>query len=122
MPIVSTDDHPARARDAAADVRNTEAALPVFDGLSTLRPYFRVDQDHLRKSFGLVLVFFSIARRGKTRHEHPETFVDLRRGEADALVLVHGLEHVVDELLKSRRAYLRRVDRTRTGAQDRVPH
>ena len=33
--------------------------------------------------------------------EQPEALVHLRRGQADSGILVHGLEHVIDQLLNA---------------------
>jgi hypothetical protein len=48
--------------------------------------------------------------------------VNLRSGEADALILAHRLEHVVDELLDARRRNFSGIDRSGAGAQDGVAH
>ena len=48
--------------------------------------------------------------------------MDLWGGQADALVLVHRLEHVVDELLDSRRSNLAGIERARGGAKHGVSH
>ncbi len=47
--------------------------------------------------------------------------MDLGRGEAGAVVGVHRLEHVADELLDGRCRDDARVDRLGDGAQDGVP-
>ena len=49
-------------------------------------------------------------------------FVNLRRRQADTVVLVHGVDHVVDELLHRRVLQLRALDLPRAGAQHRMAH
>ena len=49
--------------------------------------------------------------------EQPQPLVHLRRGQPDARVLLHRLEHVVDERLDPRRLDLGRRDGLRLGAQ-----
>ena len=46
----------------------------------------------------------------------------LRRRQPDAVILVHRLDHVVDELLHERIAERRLVERPRARAEHRVPH
>ena len=63
-----------------------------------------------------------VGARREAGDEQADALVHLRRGEADALILGHRLEHVVDQLLDARRLDLADVDRPRTGTQHRVAH
>ena len=48
--------------------------------------------------------------------------MNLRRRQADAVVLVHGIDHVVDQLLHRRILELGALDGTRPLAQNRMTH
>jgi hypothetical protein len=54
--------------------------------------------------------------------EDTQALVNLRRGKADTVVLVHGVDHVVDQLLQRKLLQLRAIDRARAGAQHRMTH
>ena len=69
-------------------------------------------------SASLVLVL-AVIERGD---EHPDALVHLRRREADAVVLGHGVDHVVDQLLDDRAPDLGLLERPRFRAQHRMPH
>ena len=56
------------------------------------------------------------------RHEDAQPFVNLRRRQADAVVLVHGVDHVVDQLLHRRLLQLGAFDLLRARAEDRMAH
>ena len=64
----------------------------------------RVDQRHQRHPpIVVVLIVLVVVGRGREAgDEQAQALVDLRRGQPDALVLPHRLEHVVDELLDAR--------------------
>ena len=76
----------------------------------------RVD-DHVR--LGLLLAVFSRIER---RDKHAQPFVHLRRRQADAVILGHRVEHVVDELLHRRGLDIAPFDRPRFGPQHGMPH
>ena len=56
------------------------------------------------------------------RDEQPQTFMYLRRGQADAVILVHRLDHVVDEFLEQRILELGLVERPRAFPEHGMPH
>ena len=56
------------------------------------------------------------------RHEQPQVLVNLRRGQTDSVVLVHGVDHVVDEPLHHRILEIAGADGAGGLAQDRVAH
>ena len=71
----------------------------------------------------MTIVIMSVVARGrKPGDEEPHAFVDLRRRQSNSLVLLHRLEHVVDELLDLRRADLGRMERAGLRAEDGMPH
>ncbi len=83
----------ARPRHAAADVGNAQAAFPVLDDLGADRRDLRVDdRDRRRRRLAVVVVV-------EARDEQPQALVHLRRRQADAVILDHRLDHVVDQLL-----------------------
>ena len=55
-------------------------------------------------------------------HEDAEPLVHLRRRQADAVVLVHGVDHVVDQLLHRRLLQLGAFDLPGARAQHRMAH
>ena len=67
-------------------------------------------------------IAFSSPLGVEDRDEHAPRFVHLRRRQADARILVHRLDHVIDELLELRRADLVLVDRARRLSKHRVTH
>ena len=54
--------------------------------------------------------------------EDAHALVHLRGGEADAVILLHRVDHVVDELLDGRGLEVRPLERTRPPAQDGMSH
>ena len=95
----------ARARHAAADVRDAQAALPVFHDLRADRRDDRIDEHH-RLVIGRQRV---VVVRRDGGDEDAQALVNLRRRQPDAVVLVHGVDHVVDQLLHRRAASARRA-------------
>jgi hypothetical protein len=82
-------------RDTAADIRNAQASLPVFDCLVANDDDLRINhRERLRRFIRLRLVL-----PVDGGDEDPEAFVDLRRCQANAVVLGHRVDHVVDEFL-----------------------
>ena len=67
-------------------------------------------------------VVLAIVARLERRDEDPDPFVHLRRGKADAVVLGHRVDHVVDQLLDDAAPYLGLLQRPSLRAQHRVPH
>ena len=106
-------------RHLAADVGDAQAAFPVLDELAADGGDLGVD-DRDRHDLGLagprVLCL-------EARDEDPHALVHLRRRQPDAVVLVHRLDHVVDELLDGRRDLIAaRSSGLRLGAQHGVAH
>ena len=59
-----------------------------------------VDEGHQRDALVfLVFVLVVVRSRREAGDEEAQALVHLGRGQPDALVLLHRLEHVVDELL-----------------------
>ena len=104
----------ARPRHAAADVGDAQAAFPVLDDVGADDGDLGVD-DRERRRFRLV-VLVAIVERGD---EQPEPLVHLRRGQTDAVILDHRVDHVVDQLLHDRAADLGLLERPRLRAQHR---
>src|SRR5262245_46739399 len=75
-----------------AKVGNAQATLPIFDQLLVEDSYLRIHKDSHRNSATRPLAFDDGNSKG---------FVNLRSGESDAVILHHGFEHVVDELLSA---------------------
>ena len=73
--------------------------------------------DHRHQRHPLLVVVVVVGARREAGHEQADALVHLRRGEADALILGHRLEHVVDQLLDARRLDLADVDRPAHGAR-----
>ena len=86
--------------------------FPPFDQAVVGRRDDRVDDDA-----GLGVV--AAVEHG---HEHAQALVHLRRRQADAVVLVHRLDHVVDELLEARIPDLGTLDGAGGPPQHRVSH
>src|SRR5437899_2496231 len=83
-----------RARDAAADVGNAEAAFPLVGGLVPDDVDFGVDERHQRNAvlFRVLVVFLVVPIidiRRDAGDEEPHAFVHLRRRQPDTLVLLH---------------------------------
>src|SRR5581483_3782769 len=93
----------AGARNAAANVRNAQAALPVLDRLSVHDGDLRIDQ---RKRFPLS-AFIAVVERGD---EDADALVHLRRRKTDAVVFDHRVDQVVDQLLHDRTCDFRAFD------------
>src|SRR5258705_8822141 len=102
------------ARHHAPDVGDAQAAFPPLFHRGTVRNDLRVD-DHGRFALG-VGVF--VEQRDKQAHP----FVHLRCGKADAVILVHRVDHVVDEFLEGRALDVGLVERLRAFTKDRVAH
>ena len=83
-----------------------------------------VDEGHQRDAVFLVLflVVLVVYVRREAGDEQPQARVYLRRGQPDTRVLLHRLEHVVDELLDPRRPDVGRFQRFRARAEHRMPH
>ncbi len=99
------------ARHAPPDLRDAETAFPVFRCLLPDRRDLGVDQGEQRHVplFVILLLFVAVGRRRESGNEEADALVHLRRRQADALVFLHRLEHVVDELLDAGRPDLGRV-------------
>ena len=61
-------------------------------------------------------------RASSAGDEQPQPFVDLRRRQADAVILDHRLDHVVDQLLDDRVADVGALEGARLRAQHRMAH
>src|SRR5690606_16966851 len=83
-----------RPGDTAADVGDAQAAFPPFDSLVADGRNLGVDE---RRRLALALLVG--VEHGD---EQPYALVDLGSGQANARILLHGLDHVVDELLELR--------------------
>ncbi len=118
LSIVGADDDAAGARHTTANLGNAQAPFPVFDRVDSVGADLGVDQHHLRNRLGLLIVL----RRRKARHEQPHALVHLRRREPDALILVHRLEHVVDELLDGSGADFGGIQRSSARPKHGVTH
>ena len=79
--------HPLGALDAVVDAGHRQAAFVAFHALVAGPQQLGVDQHQ-----ALVAFFRHVD------HDQALVHVDLGGGQADALGLVHGLEHVVDQL------------------------
>jgi hypothetical protein len=115
MPIVGLDADFARARHAAADVGNAQASLPVVNHVAADDRDFGVDQDD---RLPLIAVLGGI----EGGDEDAYALVHLRRREADAVVLGHRVDHVVDQLLSRGALDFRLVERPGLGTQHGMPH
>src|SRR5215467_3181888 len=79
-------------RNTAAEIRNTEAALPILDKFFIEYRHLRI-HDYSYRNF---------AARAMTFDDGDgEGFVDLRSGQTDSIIFHHGFEHVIDELLSA---------------------
>src|SRR5687767_6076812 len=85
VPIERRHRNVLRARHAAADVGNAQAALPALNRLVALDGDLGIDE-HDR-------VTLAVAVSIEHRDEYPEAFVHLRRRQADARVLEHRVNH-----------------------------
>ena len=83
-----------KAGHHTSDVRDAQATLPpLFLGRAG-REDFRIDDDgRLAFRTGVIL---------EQCDEQSQTFVHLRRCQADPVILVHRVDHVVDQLLHQR--------------------
>src|SRR5262249_35162806 len=81
-----------RARHTTADVGDAQASLPVLDDVAANDGDFGIDDDDRCDLLTLI-------GRIKRGHENADALVHLWRGEAHAVILDHGLDHVVDEPL-----------------------
>ena len=103
-----------RAGHAAAHFRNAEAAFPTLDRLIADDGNLGIDEGNriaLAASVGI-----------EHRHENPQALVHLRGREPDARILVHRVDHAVDELLDGGVLELALVHGPRLGAKDGVAH
>src|SRR5947208_11688883 len=104
----------AVARHHAADVGDAETALPSLFGRRAARNDLGIDDD---RRFALLVDVLL---------EHPDEdaqpLVHLRTGETNAVVLVHRVEHVVDEFLNDGALDVGLVERPRALTEDRMAH
>ena len=98
----------------AADVGDAEAAFPPFFACLGVGDDFRVDHDG-GGALAVRLVLEQCDEQAQAR-------VDLRRCQSDPVVLVHGLEHVVDELLHHWIAEVALLDQPAALAEHGMPH
>ena len=92
-----------------------EAPLPVDFLLGPQRRELGIDERH-GDDRGLLVI-----RRGVLLHagdEDAEALVHLRGGQADAVVLAHRVDQIVDQSLDLRRFEFGTVERARPLAQD----
>jgi hypothetical protein len=102
------------ARHHAADVGDAEAAFPSLRLRVGDRNDLGIDDDHrLAVRPGLVV---------EQRHEQTQSFVDLRARQADTVIFVHGVDHVVDQLLDERIAQIRLLQRPGPLAEHGMSH
>ena len=94
-----------------------EAALVVVELLVVDRREHRVDEDRER-DVRLVRVARVVADLDRADRDR---LVDLDRGEAGAVGVVHGLDEIVDELLRRRGCELFARELAGDLAKDRVP-
>ena len=95
MAVEGEDGDVGKSRHHAANVGNTQAAFPAFFA-------YRIAFGMMS---GLMITVASLSGSGSSSRSATNsrtTFVDLRRSQADAVILVHRLDHVVDELLEQR--------------------
>ncbi len=104
--IQRLDPHFLRTVDVLVEARYRQAAFLVLVHLVGQRFEFGIDED---SRLGPVF--------GQVHHHHALVHIDLRRGQADARSLVHGLEHVVDQLTK---LVIDHIHRFGDGAQPRI--
>ena len=116
MTIERADFDLARPRHAAPHVGDAETSFPVFDDVAADDGDFGID-DHVR--LGLLLDVVSGIER---RDENAQPFVHLRGGQADAVILGHRVDHVVDELLHGGGLDVASFEGPRLGAQHGVAH
>ena len=95
-----------RAPHVLADVGDGEAAffksglfVPLFDDLG-------VDEDHRLRGQDLTVLGQFFGQWFEVDEEQPFVAPYLRRRQADAGGVVHGLEHVVDQLLEGLRVFV----------------
>ena len=98
----------------AADVGDAEASFPTLLCFGALWDDLRVDDRHRVAVRSRIVI--------EQRDEQPHPLVDLRRRQSDAVILMHRLDHVVDQLLDQRAAEGRLVERLRALSEDRTPH
>ena len=82
--VVSLEPHPRRARDRREDAGNRQA--PFLGGRLAALP----GDDRIEQRLGAPPLLVS-------DHDQPERDADLRRGEADAGLVVHRVDHVGDD-------------------------
>ena len=99
----------------ATDVGDAEATFPVVDHLVADRGDLGVDEGD---RWGRLVTTLHVERG----HEEADVLVYLRRSQAHAVILIHSLHHVVDELLDSWRANRRLVERLGLLAEHRMSH
>jgi hypothetical protein len=86
---------PLPARHQPAQLRDRQAAFPARGALLAERRELGVDQHGQRHRPAGALVGGRYLQHGQ-----PQPDVDLRRGQSHAVVLVHRLDHVVDQPLE----------------------
>ena len=80
------------------------------------------DDDDFGVDDGDRLPVFLIVSGVERGDEEADAFVHLRRGEADAVILGHRLDHVVDEPLNRCAQQPGPIERAGSTAEHRVPH
>src|SRR5882762_3952719 len=100
LPVEALEPHRRVARHHTPHVGHREAALPAVLHLLREGRDDGVDDDGQRdlRSLGVALILGHLDHRDLPRHVH------LVGGQPGAVVLVHGLDHVVDQLLDGSRA------------------
>ena len=85
-----------RARHPAAHFGNAEAAFPSLDDLIADDGDLGIDEGER--------IAFAPAVGIEHGDKHAQAFVHLRRRQPDSGILVHRVDHAVDELLHGRRS------------------
>ncbi len=103
-------------RHSAADVGNAQAAFPVLFDLRTDRRDLGIDdRDRLAGRLARIVMI-------EAGDKQPHALAHLRRGQTNAVILDHRLDHVVDQLLDDRIANVAALERPRLLAKHRVTH
>src|SRR5258705_7729588 len=108
-------DHDLRvAGNHPADIRDAQAAFPSLFNRRAVGKDLGVDDDgRLALRVGVLV---------QQCDEQAQPFVHLRRGEADAVLLVHRVDHVVDQFLERCALDVGFVERPRAFTEDRMAH
>jgi 8-oxo-dGTP diphosphatase len=114
MPIQSGDGNVEGTRDKPADVGDAETTFPTFDSfVADHRNLWVHERDRIVFAPPFVI---------EVGDEQAKAFVHLGRGQTDAGVLVHGVDHVVDQLLHQGGLQLLFVNHARLLAEHRGAH